>query len=94
MRSRGDGPLCNSGTGTQNTRLPFRPLLSFCADGRLPSRRSPSLLRRPGLAVPHGESRIIIWATRSGLTFIQAAGVPRRPAWAWKDQRPFGELAR
>lgn len=42
----------------------FGPLLSFCTDGRLPSRSSPSLLRAElagcasrGLTVPHGESR-------------------------------------
>jgi hypothetical protein len=81
---------CNSraGTGTHD----FGPLFSFCPEGRLPSRRSPSRqradlgwLRLPRFGRASRRIPQIITAARSGPTFVQAAGVPRRPARAWKD---------
>lgn len=89
-RRRGDGPLCDSGIGTQPTRLRASAFVlrrrspTFPKLAQPPARGAGWLrLPRPGRAsrrIPQ-----IIAAARGGPTFVQAAGVPLRPARAWKD---------
>lgn len=89
-RRRDDGPLRNSGAGTQPTRIRASAFVLHRRSPTFPKLSQPPARRAGWLRLPRPDRasrRIpqIIAAARGGPTFVLAAGVPLRPARAWKD---------